>query len=91
MNEVDDDIQTKFFKTLTWYFGEKQTPTGFFHTVGDIRNKLQELNATINESSKSQDRLTIALNRISLWGVIVAASTLLWSIAEFVLKNYIIK
>lgn len=91
MPEGKEDIQTKFFKTLTWYFSEKQTPTGFFHTVGDIRDKLQDLNKSLNEANQSQDRLTSALNRITLWGVIIAAATLLWLITEFILKNFVLK
>ena len=91
MLEKKKDVQTTFFKTLTWYFSRKQTPIGFFRTIGDIRDKLQELNKILDEANQSQDRLTSALNKITLWGVIIAAATLAWSMVEFFLSRVILR
>ena len=57
-------------ETLAGLFSE---PMAFFNTLGDIRKQLEKLNANLEESSAVSDRLTRALHRISLWGVIVAA------------------
>ena len=66
-----EEIQTEFYKTLSWYFSQKTMPTGFFKTVGAIKDNLSELNVNIKESNESSMKLAIALNRITLAGVIV--------------------
>jgi hypothetical protein len=66
-----EKIQTEFYKTATWYFSQRSTPTGFFKTVGLIKENLTELNVNIKESNESSMKLSSALNRITRAGVIV--------------------
>ncbi len=72
----------KFLDTLAWYHSEKATPTGLFATIGRIEEELKNLNKNISEASKSSDRLTEALNKITLAGVIIAALGILISLIK---------
>lgn len=72
--QFDKNKFDKFLETLTWYFHEKTTPTGFFHTIGDMRDKIDSLNQTLRAADESSTKLTKALNRLTLWGVIVASA-----------------
>lgn len=71
-NKSRDELEREFFETLTKYFSERWWPTGFFNTVGGIKTQLEKLNSNLEASSQASDRLTGALHRITLWGVIVA-------------------
>lgn len=63
----------KYLETMIWYHGEKQTPTGFFSTVGRIDEKLGGLINSIQKADESSTELTKALNTLTKWGVIVAS------------------
>jgi hypothetical protein len=63
----------KFLDSLAWYHSEKSTPVGFFSTIGRIEKELTNLNENIKHASESSDKLIEALNKISLWGVRIAA------------------
>jgi len=76
----------KYLDTLCWYFSEKKWPTGAFRAVGEIHKSLQELNGNIVKANQSSDRLTAALNRITLAGVIVAGLALIVTIVELLIK-----
>jgi len=71
-NLTPQDRQNLFYKTLTWYFGEKTTPTGFYHKVGQIEQRLGELISTLNKADESSTKLTLALNNITKAGVWIA-------------------
>ena len=61
-----DEKIDKFLDTSTWYFSEKTTPTGFYATIGRIDEKLGNLNKNIEEANKFSEKLTKALNKITL-------------------------
>jgi len=93
--ESRDEKIDKFLDALGWYFSEKTTPTGFYHKVGQIEEKLGQLigvaekfNKNIEEAGKSSERLTSALNRITLAGVIIAGFGLLIALGNLVFEIY---
>lgn len=59
--------------------------------VGDLGHKIDRLNTNLEESNKSSDKLTAALNRITLAGVIIAAIGVLVAAGNFILDllNYL--
>ncbi len=75
----------KFLDNAGWYLSEKSIPTGLFSTIGDIRNNLVELNKNLNESNNSSSKLTRALNKITLFGVIIAGLGVLVALGNLVL------
>jgi hypothetical protein len=77
-----------FLDTLTWYFSEKTTPTGFYATIGRIDEKLGNLNKNIEEANKSSEKLTKALNKITLSGVIISGIGILVAIANLIFEIY---
>jgi hypothetical protein len=77
-----------FLDTLTWYFSEKTTPTGFYATIGRIDEKLGNLNKNIEEANKSSEKLTKALNKITLAGVIISGIGILVAIANLIFEIY---
>ncbi len=83
-----EEKQKKFYDTLTWYFSEKRTPTGFFHTIGLIRDRLTDLNKNLENANKSSAKLTRALNKITLWGVIVASIGVLVALGALIFRIY---
>lgn len=90
-----DEKIDKFLDTLAWYFSDKNTPTGFYHKVGQIEEKLgkligvgEKLNDNIEATNKSSDKLTAALNKITLAGVVIAGLSLLVALGNLVLEVY---
>ena len=84
-----------FLDVLGWYFSEKTTPTGFYRKIGQIEEKLGQLigvaekfNKNIDEAGKSSERLTLALNRITLAGVIIAGIGLLIALGNLLFEIY---
>lgn len=59
--------------------------------ISYLGNKIDRLNANLEKSNKSSDRLTRALNQITLAGVIIAGLGILIAIGNFVLDllNYL--
>lgn len=59
--------------------------------VGYLGNKIDRLNANLEEANKSSDKLTKALNGITLAGVIIAGIGVLIAVGNFVLDllNYL--
>ena len=76
----------KFLDNLAWFHSDKSTPSGLYSKIGKIEERIDELNGKLTEAGKSSDRLTQALNRITLAGVIVASLSLLVTIAVIVLQ-----
>jgi len=74
-----------FFKTLGWYFGSKETPTGFYSTIGRIDEKLGRLIETLHQADESSTKLTKALNTLTFAGVVIAGFGLLVAIGNLVL------
>jgi hypothetical protein len=90
----DEKIDT-FLDALSWYFSEKTTPTGFYHKIGQIEEKLGQLigvaekfNNNIEEAGMSSERLTLALNRITLVGVIIAGVGLVIALGNLLFEVY---
>jgi hypothetical protein len=65
-----EDLQREFYQALTWYFSQR--PTGFYSQLGFIKEQLEALNRNLVESSQASSKLTTALNRLTLWGVVIA-------------------
>lgn len=90
-----DEKIDKALDTLAWYFSEKRTPTGFYHAVGQIEQKLgqsigvgEKLNNNIENASKSSENLTRALNKITLAGVIVGGIGLIIAAGNLIFEIY---
>ncbi len=43
-------------------------------TIGTVRDKMEDLNKNIKESSDSSGKLTSAIKKITLWGTIIAGA-----------------
>jgi hypothetical protein len=56
-----------------------------------LKNQIGRLNTNLEESNESSDKLTRALNKITLWGVIIAGVAAMIAIGNFVLDllNYL--
>jgi hypothetical protein len=90
-----DEKIDKFLDALAWYFSEKSTPTGFYHKVEQIKEKLgkligvgEKLNENIEAANNSSDKLTVALNKITLAGVVIAGLSLLVALGNLVFEVY---
>ncbi len=61
--------------------------------IGYLKDQITKLNENLEESNKSSDRLTKALNKITLAGVIIAGIGVLVASGNFVLDllNYLHK
>jgi len=85
----------KFLDVMGWYFSEKSTPTGFYHKIRQIEEELGKLigvgerfNKNIEDAGKSSERLTTALNRITLAGVIIAGLGLFIALGNLLFEVY---
>jgi hypothetical protein len=85
----------KFLDTLAWYHSDKSTPTGFYATIGRIELSLHKFNdhaerliQSIDTAEKSSEKLTTALNKITLAGVIVAGAGIFIALANLVFEIY---
>lgn len=76
----------KFLDTVSWWHHQKENYPGMRKAIGDIRDSLQELNINIKNANESSSKLTFALNKITLWGVIVAGLGILVALANFVME-----
>jgi|GEM_PF-2067727 hypothetical protein len=83
-----EELEKKYYKNLSWYFSEKVFPSGFYNTVGAIRDELNLLNTNLKKSGESSSRLATALNRLTLWGVLVAAIGVLVAVGHLLLQIY---
>jgi hypothetical protein len=71
----------KFLDTLAAFHSYKETPVGFYSTVGRIEKKMDpflekmdSLITSIKDADKSSTKVADALNRITLTGVGIAAA-----------------
>jgi predicted RNase H-like nuclease (RuvC/YqgF family) len=78
----------KFLDTLAWYFSYKETPTGLYSKIGKIEERIDELNKQLARSSESSEKLTKALNKITLAGVIIAGLGIIVALANLGLEIY---
>lgn len=92
INQREENIDI-FLKNLSRYFSTKTTPTGFYNKVGKIEERLGEFitlgekfSKNIEESSRASEELTKALNRITLWGVIIAGISLFIALIHLILE-----
>lgn len=86
--EEDYEKIRKFLDTLTSYFSVRPWPSGFFRTVGRIKEELKNLNSNIEKATASSEKLTKALNKITLAGVIIAGIGMLIAIASLLFEIY---
>ena len=75
----------KFLDAAGWWHHQKEDRPGVWKAVGDIRDSLQTLNVNIKDANESSTKLTRALNKITLWGVIVAGSGIMIALASLIL------
>lgn len=78
----------KFLDNLAWYFSQKETPIGLYSKIGKIEERVEELNKQLTKASESSEKLTKALNRITLAGVIIAAIGIIVAIANLIFEVY---
>jgi hypothetical protein len=78
----------KFLDTLAWYFSYKETPTGLYSKIGKIEERIDELNKQLARSSESSEKLTKALNNITLAGVIISAIGIVIAIISLIFEVY---
>lgn len=76
----------KFLDIMASYHSYKTEHPAFHRAVGDIRDSLQTLNVNIKEANESSTKLTKALNKITLFGVIIAGSGIVVASASFILE-----
>lgn len=75
----------KFLDAVAWWHHQKEDRPGVWKAVGDIRDSLQELNINLKQANDSSAKLTQALNKITLWGVIITGAGILVALASLVL------
>jgi hypothetical protein len=75
--EPFESVQRRAFAALAWYFNERHQPTGVYHSIGGIHDQLAKLNENPAASTAASDRLSTTVNRLTLWGVLVAAAGVL--------------
>lgn len=79
------DPKEDFYKTLTWYFGIKTNLKG---SILLVKDELKELNSNLKKTKESSTKLTKALNKLTLWGVVVAASGVLVGLLSLTFEVY---
>lgn len=79
----------KFLDILAAFHSTKETPIGIYSTFGRIEDNLKKLNQNIEAANNSSGRLTKALNRITLAGIIIAGIGVLVSVINFVFQYLI--
>jgi len=72
--EDRDEKINKFLDNLAWYFSTKSIQNLTAKAVTKLTNEIKELEKIIEKSRESSDKLSKALNRLTLWGVIVAGT-----------------
>jgi hypothetical protein len=85
-DKTRDERIDSFLDTLTWFHSEKTHPTGLFHTIGEIRGNLVKLNDNIKDANNSSDKLSKALNNLTLYGVIVAGCGVIVAIINLIIR-----
>lgn len=85
-----EDKIDKFLDNLAWFHSEKTEPIGLYSKIGKIEERIDELNKKLTESNDSSDRLTRALNKITLAGIVIAGLGVIISILNFIFQ-YLIK
>ena len=80
--------EKEFYETLTDYFSKRFIPTGYFNAIGTIRDHLGKLNNNLEEFNKTSTKLSEALNKLTLSGVIVAGSGVLIALAHLIFNVF---
>ena len=83
-----DELEEKYFRTMIWYFSEKKDPTGFFYTIGSIRDEIKVLNGNLKNASHSSTKLASALNRLTFFGILIGASGVIVSVVALLYKIF---
>ena len=86
--ETTQELESKLYKTMIGYFSSKDIPTGFFNTVGSMKDQLATLNINIKESSESSSMLAKALNNLTFRGVLVAGFGVLVALGGLIFEIY---
>ena len=62
--------------------------SGLRSTIGYVKDKINDLNKNIRDSSESSDKLTAAIKNITLWGTIIAGAGVLIALSNFCFEVY---
>lgn len=61
-----EQLELRFLRTMIWYHSEKRYPTGFFRGLPEradhLLDLLSQFTKQLEQNSKSQARLALALN-----------------------------
>lgn len=85
-----DEKIDKFLDILAAFHSTKETPVGLYSTFGRMEEDLKKLNENIEAANNSSTKLTEALNRITLAGIIIAGIGVTVSVINFIFQ-YLIK
>lgn len=83
MENEEENLRKDFYKKLSWYFGEKQNLKGAIILVQD---QLEKLNENLKKADESSTRLTKALNKLTLWGIIIAGGSLVVGLCSLIFE-----
>jgi predicted RNase H-like nuclease (RuvC/YqgF family) len=93
--EKDKDKEekiVKFLDNLAWYFSRERAQNHQDLTalaITKLKEKIELLNETIENANKSSEDLAKALNRLTFWGVFIAAVGVFVSLIQFLYNNHI--
>lgn len=95
MNEFEfgkdrEEKINKFLDNLAWYFSTKSMQDLTARAVTNLTEKIEILDSTIRKADESSTKLAKALNRLTVWGVIIAAVSVFIAALNFVFE-YLIK
>ena len=91
MNKYDEnlpleELQRKAYANLAWYFSEKYFPSNPSSSIEKAVEKIDKLNENLVKSGESSSKLTTALNRITLYGIIIAGIGVLTAVCSLVFE-----
>jgi predicted ribosome quality control (RQC) complex YloA/Tae2 family protein len=79
----------KFLDNLTWYFSTKAIGDSTARAAEKLNTSLKELNDNFKKADESSSNLARALNRLTFWGVLIAAIGVFVSLAQFLYNNHL--
>ena len=84
-----DEKIDKFLDNLAWHFSSKQIQDLTARAVTKLTEEIKVLETTIKKADESSSKLATALNRLTLWGVIVVGTGILAALIQFLFENKI--
>ena len=83
MENEETDLRKNFYKNLSWYFGKKENLKG---AVLLVQDQLEKLNENLKRADESSTLLTKALNKLTLWGIIIAGGSLFVGLCSLIFE-----